>query len=79
MNDDRDMFGARPGEYPIPAYGRVAKCASCSADIVWTKTDKGRPMPLSLATAETRDGVCYALTHFSDCPEAKDWSKKGGQ
>lgn len=72
---DRDLFGARVGEYPIPRYAKVNRCASCDAAITWTKTSAGRPIPLSLATVERRDGVAYALSHFADCPQAKEWKK----
>jgi hypothetical protein len=29
-----------------------------------------------MPTIEERDGIKYALPHFVDCPDAKDWSKK---
>jgi hypothetical protein len=68
--------GPRRGEYVIPDGGRVARCSSCNAQIVWTTTDDDRPIPLSLATVQARDDVRYALSHFVDCPHAKDWSRK---
>ncbi len=76
MNVERDMFGARKGEYELPADAIPTKCASCGAGMVWVQTGKGKSMPLSVATIEERDGVKYAISHFSDCPEAKEWSKK---
>lgn len=66
----------RAGEYELPAAGKVERCRSCDAAIVWTRTPNGRATPLSLATVQTRGGVRYALSHFADCPHAKDWSKK---
>lgn len=66
----------RRGEHPLPEHGDVRTCASCGASIVWTTTAAGKRMPLSLATVATRGGVTYALSHFADCPEGKDWSKK---
>lgn len=75
-NDQRDLFGARRGEYEVPEHATPTTCRSCGAAMVWIKTANGRAMPLSLATVETRDGVRYALAHFADCPEAKEWSKK---
>ena len=75
--DQLDLFtGQRAGEYPIPPGAAVVRCRSCGARIVWVRTEAGKAMPLSLATVETRDGVRYALTHFADCPDAKDWSKQ---
>ena len=72
-----DLFtGERAGEYPISAEAHVARCKSCQALIVWARTEGGRAIPLSLATVEERGGVRYALTHFADCPEAKQWSKQ---
>lgn len=66
----------RRGEYVVPEEAPVVACRSCGAQIVWTKTPTGRPMPLSLATVEARGGVRFALAHFSDCPDGKDWSHR---
>lgn len=79
--EQADFFGQVPnerriGEYPIPALGDIERCKSCGAQIIWTKTAKNRAVPLSLATVQTRNGVKYALSHFSDCPDGKEWSKK---
>lgn len=78
MSEQRDLFGARIGEYEVPANGAIATCRSCGAVMVWTKTHKGRAMPLSVATVEERDGTRYALAHFVDCLDAKKWSGHGG-
>jgi hypothetical protein len=72
----RDMFGARPGEYVMPHPVYRAKCKSCGAEITFVRTAGGRMMPLSLSTVEERDGVRYALSHFIDCPDSKEWSGK---
>lgn len=69
--------GPRRGEYVCPLNARIDRCKSCKADIVWTRTEDGKAVPLSLATAQTRDGITYLLSHFSDCEHAKEWSKKG--
>lgn len=74
--DQRDLFGGRPNEYEVPDRAQHGECRSCHAAIIWTRTAAGKAMPLSVATIETRDGVRYALPHFVDCPEAKDWSHK---
>lgn len=74
---ERDMFGARPHEYALPAEPWLTKCQSCGAAMCFVKTPQGKAMPLSMATAETRDGVTYALPHFIDCPEANEWSGHG--
>lgn len=54
-----------PDPKPEPHSG--PKCRSCSAPITWGKTAKGRPVPLDL------DGE----SHFTTCPDAPEWSKKG--
>ena len=77
MTDQRDLFGGRVGEYELPPYARVARCASCNAEIVWARTAQGKAIPLSVATIEEREGKKYALTHFADCEHAKEWSGKG--
>jgi len=66
----------RPNEYAVPDDATPVACRSCGAAMVWVKTPAGKPLPLSVATIEARDGVRYALPHFADCPEAKDWSRK---
>lgn len=73
---ERDLFGARPNEYELPATPYLSRCGSCGAPMAWTKTKNGKAMPLSLLTVEERGGVKYALPHFADCPQAKEWSKK---
>lgn len=78
MNQEQqlDLFtGERAGEYALPSPAHVARCKSCNAPIVWTRTEGGRAIPLSLATVEERGGVRYALTHFADCKDAKGWRK----
>ena len=73
---DEAAPAGRTGEYALPIGGTIEACRSCGAQIVWTETAKGKAIPLSLATVERRDGVAYCLSHFVDCPEAKDWSRK---
>jgi len=76
MNEQRDLFGARVGEYELPSNTYSAMCRSCNAMIVWARTGKGKAVPLSVTTVEWRDGKGYALSHFADCPDAKKWSKR---
>lgn len=73
---ERDLFGARPHEYVLPNADRIVFCMSCGAPMCFVPTPNGKRMPLSLRTAEIRDGVTYALPHFVDCPQAKEWSAK---
>ena len=67
---------SRKGEYLVPEGKPVQTCDSCGAQIVWTRTRNKKPIPLSVATIERREGIAYALSHFADCPDAKGWSKK---
>lgn len=73
------MSEPRKGEYLIPAGAREGTCRSCGAPVVWITTAKGSAMPLSTATIEERGGERYALSHFSDCPQGKGWSKKNAR
>lgn len=73
---ERDLFGARPNEYPIPAASALSRCGSCGAGMVWVKTAKGNAMPLSTATIEEREGIKYALPHWIDCEHADKWRKR---
>jgi hypothetical protein len=65
----------RRGEYQIPSSADPGQCKSCGAPILWIRTPDGRPIPLSVATIQHRAGQRWALSHFSDCPEGKEWSK----
>jgi hypothetical protein len=67
---------ARPNEYVIPADATPTTCRSCGAGMVFIRTPAGKALPLSVATIQERDGVRYALPHFADCPNSKEWSKK---
>ena len=75
--NDTPAPAPRRGEYLIPAAADLATCRSCGAAIVWVRTAAGRPMPLSVATTQERAGQRWALSHFSDCEQAKGWSKRG--
>lgn len=80
MNDTtRDLFGARRGEYELPEHATPTTCRSCGASMVFVRTAQGKALPLSLATVEEREGKRWALAHFSDCPNAKEWSGKHKQ
>ena len=69
------MTEPRAGEYPVPTNARTTKCV-CGALIIWTKTDNGSAMPLSAATVrEDELGQKFALPHFTDCPNAKQFRK----
>ena len=59
---ERDMFGARKGEYEMPIRSELGQCKSCGAGIVWIETERGKAMPLSIATIEERDGFKFALS-----------------
>jgi len=66
----------RRGEYQVPADATIDYCHSCDAEIVWIKTPKGKAMPLSVKTIERRDGERWAICHWADCPEAKEWKRR---
>jgi hypothetical protein len=67
----------RVGEYQLPAHARNTYCKSCGCPIVWAKTGAGRAIPLSLRTVAHRDGERYALTHYADCPQSREWRGHG--
>jgi len=74
---ERDLFGARPGEYMLPKVALMpTRCQSCKAAIVFLRTKAGTMMPLALSTVEERDGDSYALPHWFDCPSADQWHNK---
>jgi hypothetical protein len=55
----------------IDAAARIQHCRSCGALVWWGKTAAGKPCPFDVV-----DGARTAVTHFSTCPQAKDWSKR---
>jgi hypothetical protein len=79
--DQLSLFGEqaqRPGEYLVPPGAAREACRSCGARIIWTQTENGRAIPLSVRTLRMIDGVRYAATHFSDCPQSREWRRHGG-
>ena len=66
---------ARTHEYEVPADAKIEHCRSCDAPIVWTRTLAGRAVPLALSTVQTRGNTKYAVSHFRDCPHARDWGR----
>lgn len=62
----------RKGEYRVPSNEVITQCRSCQAEIIWTTTKGGKPIPLSVATVRVDEqGARWALNHFSDCPNAR--------
>jgi len=66
----------RRGEYLVPEHARVEQCRSCGMSIIWARTRSDHAIPLSLATIIWRGAQRYALAHFADCPDSKEWSKR---
>lgn len=64
------------GEYPLPAGAEPARCRSCNEPIVWTNTEAGKAIPLTVRTRRLIGNVPYAKTHFSDCPHSRQWRKR---
>jgi endogenous inhibitor of DNA gyrase (YacG/DUF329 family) len=69
-----------PTRFPVPDKDE-SRCASCGAAIIWTTNPmKGTRIPLSVATIMTDVlGQRVAASHFTDCPHAKGWTKRGKQ
>lgn len=67
--------GPRPKEYPVPSNEQARACRSCGAPIVWTVTEAGKSIPLSLTKVRVVDGQRLAPTHFADCPHADQWRR----
>ncbi len=56
-----------PEGYAIELREPPSRCRSCGAEIAWAITPAGKKAPLN------RDGS----SHFSNCPQAGTWRKKG--
>lgn len=63
------MTAAVRGEAPAtgPNGERLVRCRSCNALMYWGVTPAGKRVPISLQTGET---------HFRDCPNAQQHTKK---
>lgn len=67
-----------PTLYPVPAGVRGRPCKSCGMAIIFTRTDTGRAIPLSIEHEAARwegDQVLAAPSHFIDCPQASSHSR----
>lgn len=80
MTEQLSLFGndSRPrrGEFQLPGDAQPEACRSCGMPIVWGMTTAGKMIPLSLRTVEEREGIKFVLSHFSDCPHAREWSRR---
>jgi hypothetical protein len=57
----------------------IAMCASCGAEIRWTRTRAGKKMPVDAVTigaGEFEYDPTKHTSHFATCPHASDWRKK---
>lgn len=61
----------------------MAECRSCGKEITWVRTESGKMMPCDIdATVITeKDGSKLVVLnpHWSTCPDADSWRKKGGK
>ena len=55
----------------VDEHARIEACRSCGAPVWWGKPARGKANPFAVV-----DGVRTAVTHFSTCPDARDWSKR---
>lgn len=68
----------------------TSSCRSCGAEIGWVVTSKGKNMPVDAESLSDEDLEVLGrvgekldyrhgehISHFSTCPESKDW--KGGR
>ena len=49
----------------------VDPCRSCAAPVYWSTTDAGKLCPFNVV-----DGEPTRVSHFTTCPEARNWTKK---
>jgi hypothetical protein len=63
--------------YNLPPIGMTVTCngETCTARIAWASTPSGRMMPLTV-TPRPGQPTLYN-PHFADCPNAKDFRRKG--
>lgn len=49
----------------------VMPCRSCGQSVYWGFTAKGKRCPYDVV-----DGEATTVSHFTTCPDAKQWSKR---
>jgi hypothetical protein len=49
----------------------VMPCRSCKQPVYWGYTEKGKRCPFNVV-----DGQPTRESHFTTCPQARQWSKK---
>ena len=70
----------------------MSACRSCGVDVLWARSEKGRPMPLDRGVVHegTRfnigaDGIAHHVTdddrpghlsHFATCNQSDSWRKR---
>ena len=62
-----------------PHERRITRCRSCHARIVWLATNNNRRMPIDADTVEPADEFYEQgkhVSHFSTCPDAKEWRRR---
>ena len=57
----------------IDESARVQHCKACNALIWFGRTKAGRPCPFDVV-----DGARTTVTHFSTCPEVRQFERKRG-
>lgn len=68
----------RKGEVEVTPADTHDTCKSCGAAILWHKFEHGPYLPLSIRTIEQdAGGRRFALSHFTDCPNARAHRGKG--
>jgi hypothetical protein len=55
----------------IDQNARIERCRSCGAAIWWGRTRAGKACPFDVIGLERT-----AQTHFSTCPQNREWSRK---
>jgi hypothetical protein len=55
----------------VDEHARIEYCRSCGAAVWWGRTAAGKPNPFDVV-----EGRRTAVTHFSTCPQARQWSKR---
>lgn len=55
------------------------KCKSCGKEIVFLRTSTGKAIPVNKETTDAADEYYDKerhISHFADCPAAKDFRRK---
>jgi hypothetical protein len=71
MSEGRELQGV-----VIDQQASISHCRSCGGRIWWGRTAAGKRCPFDVHIEDLTRPVRTTITHFSTCPDARNWGKR---